>query len=51
VILRVVLWLGFGGTATLATGTFEESPRAAWLLFTVCQLIVYAALGLMFVLW
>ena len=51
VLLGAVLWLGFGGTGTLTTGTFEDSPRLAWLLFNLYQLIVYAAIGLMFVLW
>jgi len=50
-LIGAVLWLGIGATGTLTTGTFEESPRAAWFLFAVYQLIVYAAQGLMFVLW
>jgi len=40
-----------GGTGTLIAETFEESPRLAWLLFNPYQLIVYAAIGLLFVLW
>jgi len=51
VVVAAVLWLGIGATGTLTTGTFEDSPCAAWLLFTVYQLIVYGAMGLMFVLW
>jgi hypothetical protein len=51
ILLGVVLWLGIGSTATLTTGTFEGSPRGGWLLFTGYQLVVYGALGLMFVLW
>jgi len=46
-----VLWLGIGATGTLTVGTFEESPRGAWILFTLYQLVVYVAEGLMFVLW
>lgn len=51
VLIGVVLWIGIGSTATLTTGTFEDSPRGAWLLFGFYQLIVYGAQGLMFVLW
>ncbi len=49
--LGIILCLGLGASATLTTGTFEDSPRGAWLLFTLYQLIVYGAQGLMFALW
>ena len=47
----IILWLGIGASATLTTGTFEDSPRGAWLLFTWYQLVVYGSQGLMFALW
>jgi len=46
-----IVWIGIGAAATITTGTFEEQPRAAWLLFALYQLVVYAALGVLFVLW
>ena len=49
--IGIILWLGFGASATLTTGTFEGSPRGAWLLFTLYQVAVYGAQGLMFALW
>ncbi len=51
VLMGAILYLGIGSTATLTTGTFEGSPRGAWLLFTLYQVIVFAVLGLVFVLW
>ena len=50
-ILAAVVWTGIGSAATLTTGIFEESPRGAWLLFTLYQLVVYAVQGLVFVVW
>ena len=50
-LMGAILYLGIGSTATLTTGTFEGSPRGAWLLFTLYQIIVFAVLGLVFVLW
>lgn len=50
-LMGAILYLGIGSTATLTTGTFEGSPRGAWLLFTLYQVIVFAVLGLVFVLW
>jgi len=34
--------------AVLICKTFEETPRGAWLLFALYQLIVYAAEGFVF---
>jgi len=51
VLAGFVLYLGIGGAATLTVGTFEDSPRGAWLLYTVYQLFVFGAQGLLFVLW
>lgn len=51
IVFGAVVWIGLGAAATLTTGTFEGSPRAAWALFSGYQLLVYAAQGLMFVLW
>jgi hypothetical protein len=50
-LFGAAIWLGIGGAATLTTGTFEGSPRGAWLLFSAYQLIVCASQGLMFTLW
>ena len=50
-VMGAILYIGIGATATLTTGTFEGSPRGAWLLFTLYQVIVYAVLGVVFVLW
>jgi len=50
-VMGVVVWVGVGSTATLTTGTFEDAPLAAWLLFALYQLIVYAAEGLVFAVW
>ena len=50
-VMGVVIWLGIGATATFTTGTFEESPRGAWLLFTLYYLIVYAVEGIVFAVW
>jgi len=50
-VTGALVWLGIGATGTLTVGTFEDSPRGAWLLFTSYQLLVFAALGVMFVLW
>ena len=49
--IGIILGLGLGASATLTTGTFEDSPRGAWLLFTAYQLVVFAGQGLMFALW
>jgi hypothetical protein len=46
-----VVWLGIGATATLTTGTFEDVPRGAWVLFALYQLVVYAVQGLVFAIW
>jgi len=51
IVIGAAVWLGLGATATLTVGTFEDSPRGAWALFTFYQLVVYGAEGLMFVLW
>ena len=51
ILVGAVVWVGVGASGTLTTGTFEGSPRGAWLLFGTYQLVVYGALGLMFVLW
>lgn len=51
VLAGFVLYLGIGGAATLTVGTFEDSPRGAWLLYTVYQLFVFGAQGLLFALW
>ena len=50
-VMGIVIWVGIGATATFTTGTFEESPRGAWLLFTLYYLIVYAAEGIVFAVW
>jgi len=51
VAIGTILWLGIGATGTFTVGTFEASPRGAWMLYTLYQLVVYAGQGLMFVLW
>jgi hypothetical protein len=51
ILIGIILWLGLGASATLTTGTFEGSPRGAWLLFTLYQLVVYGVQGLLFALW
>ena len=51
IVIGAAVWLGLGATATLTVGTFEDSPRGAWVLFTLYQLVVYGAQGLMLVLW
>ncbi len=50
-VIGAVFWVGIGATATLTTGTFEDTPRVAWLLFTLYQIIVAAAEGLVFAVW
>lgn len=50
-IMGAVVWIGVGSTATLTTGTFEGSPRGAWALFTLYQLIVYSVMGVVFSIW
>ena len=50
-IVGAIVWIGIGAAATLTTGTFEEQPRAAWMLFALYQLIVYGAQGIVFVVW
>lgn len=50
-LVGVILAIGIGSAATLTVGTFEGSPRGAWLLYTFYQLIVFGTQGVMFVLW
>jgi len=50
-IVGAIVWIGVGSAATFTQGTFEEQPRAAWFLFAFYQLIVYAAQGIVFVVW
>jgi len=50
-IMGAIVWIGIGAAATFTTGTFEDQPRAAWMLFAFYQLIVYAAQGIVFVVW
>ena len=50
-VMGVFVWFGVGATATLTVGTFEDSPRGAWLLFTGYQLVVHAILGIVFTVW
>ena len=47
----IILYLGVGSAATLTMGTFEGSPRGAWLLYTVYQIIVFGAQGILFIVW
>ena len=49
--LGAVAWRGLGASATLTTGTFEDIPRAAWLIFAAYQVIVHALEGLVFAVW
>jgi len=51
VLFGVILYVGVGGAATITVGTFEDSPRGAWVLYTFYQIVVFGAQGLMFVLW
>ena len=50
-LMGVIVWIGIGATATFTTGTFEDSPRGAWMLFLLYQFIVYAVEGIVFVVW
>ena len=50
-LFGAIAYVGIGATATLIVGTFEASSRDAWLLYTIYQVIVFGALGSMFVLW
>lgn len=50
-VIGVVIWLGIGSTAVFTTGTFENSPRGAWLLFTLYYLVVFAVEGVVFAVW
>ena len=51
IIIGAVVWVGIGSAATLTTGTFEDTPKGAWLLFAIYQLIVYGVQGLVFAVW
>ncbi|MBE0636057.1 DUF1761 domain-containing protein [Candidatus Bipolaricaulota bacterium] len=50
-LFGAIAYVGIGATATLIVGTFEASSRDAWLLYTIYQVIVFSAQGVMFVLW
>lgn len=50
-LMGIIVYVGVGATATLIVGTFEDSPRSAWLLYTLYQVIVFGSQGLLFVLW
>lgn len=50
-VIGVVIWLGIGSTAVFTTGTFENSSRGAWLLFTLYYLVVFAVEGVVFAVW
>jgi len=45
VLARMVLYLSIGEAATLTVGTFEDSPKGAWLIYTAYQLLVFGAQG------
>lgn len=51
ILIGAVLWLGIGATAGLTTSFFEDKHKGLWLLFTLYQLIVFAAQGLVFAIW
>lgn len=51
IIMGAIVWVGIGSTAVLTTGTFEDQPRAAWLLFSLYQLVVFIVEGLVFAIW
>lgn len=46
-----VVWVGMGATGTLTYSIFNGPPLGSWLLFSLYGLIVYAAGGVLFVLW
>jgi hypothetical protein len=46
-----LLWLAFGGTAVLTTGTFEGTRRGLSLLFISYMVPVHAIAGALFAVW
>jgi hypothetical protein len=45
------IWVGVGATAMLTNSVFENRPKGLWLLFSLYQLVVYAGMGVVFVVW
>jgi hypothetical protein len=50
-LIGVVVWVGIGATGTLVYTTFEGPPRSVWFLHATYQLVVYAIMGALFVVW
>ena len=50
-IAGAVVWVGMGATGTLTFSIFEGPPIGAWFLHALYGLVVYAAGGVLFVLW
>jgi hypothetical protein len=50
-LLGAAVWIGMGAAAVFTTGTFEGTPRAASVIYSAYQIVVFAVQGVLFSVW